>query len=500
MTKIIMKNTSLSIVAGILLSISLPNFYIPFAFIIGFFILFQLTAENSYKYTLFYSFITGFSFALFSYYWIIKAINYYGGVNIFVSILLLILFSFFYSILYFVSFSLILKGFINRFGLIAIFLAPFLWVLIEISREYFPYSGFPWNLAGYMISYMHPIENLASYIGIYGLSFIVILISSLIFYSIKRKNIIYFALAVIIFIVPYTFFSFYKKSFYGKSYKIAILQGNIEEDIKQNDKKYSDYILNVYLNLFKKAVKQNPDLIILPESAVPFFYFSESEIKDKFFKEIKPYKIPFLIGLDNFMYINDKLLLFNSLFLFDENHNLVDFYNKIKLVPFGEYTPFPFKLFSSLFPYLEGYDFKSGERMNILNYKDFKFIPLICFEAIFPNFVSDFAKKGNIIVNVSNDAWFGKTSAPFQHLEMARIRAVETGRFLIRATNTGISAVILPDGTVEKKLPLFKRDILIADVKLLSENTFWIKYKNILFILFIILFIGYISFLIKRSS
>jgi apolipoprotein N-acyltransferase len=491
---IINKNIFLSILAGILISLSYPDFYIPFIYIFGFLIWLNIIYRFSYKVSTINSFLTGFVFSLLSYYWIIKAINYYGGVNLFVSIFLLILFCIFYSIFYFVSIGILLKFLFNRYNALSVFLFPFIWVFIEITREYFPFSGFPWNLAGYMISYIHPLEKLAQFSGVYGLSFLAIFIPSVLFFSYLRKNVFLLITGVLIPLILFVFLNLNDNNTdYSKKYKVAILQGNIEENIKQ-DKNYDEYITDVYIKLFKKAAQEKTDLIVMPESAVPFFYFSESSIKDRFFNGIKDIKIPIIIGLDNVIYINGKPHLYNSVFLFDENHNLVAFYNKIKLVPFGEYVPFPFKVFSKLFPYLEGWDFESGSSMNTLNYKNFRIIPLVCFEAVFSTFVANFSKKGNLIVNLSNDAWFGNTSAPFQHFEMSRLRAVETGRYLIRATNTGISAIVSPDGKIIKMSELFKRQILTGEVSLVNSNTFWVKYKGILFYCFLTVFVALVIF------
>ncbi|RUM49323.1 MAG: apolipoprotein N-acyltransferase, partial [Hydrogenothermus sp.] len=176
-------------------------------------------------------------------------------------------------------------------------------------------------------------------------------------------------------------------------------------------------------------------------------------------------------------------------------------YGKILLkIMNGEYTPFPFIIFSKIFPYLQGYDFSPGQKTNLLKHKGLSIATLICFEAIFPNFVANFAKNANLIVNVSNDAWFGKTSAPFQHLEMARVRAVETGRYLIRATNTGFSAIIAPNGKFEKVSELFKKQILIGEVFTSKENTFWVSYKNFVIVLFLLSFFALIFILEKRKK
>lgn len=489
------------LIAGLLLAISLPGYYIPFAFTVGFFIWFlNIYQAKMYKHVFLNSLATGFFFSVFSYYWIINALNFYGGVNFFVSIGLLILFSIFYSIFFFVTVGILAKIFFRRYASKGVLLVPFIWVIVEIVREYFPFSGFPWNLSGYMVSYITPFDKMAYYIGVYGLSFSVLLLSSVLFLSYVRKSTL--LLSAGIFFPIFIYFLLGQCRLYnktkGKPYKVAILQGNISEDIKQN-KDFNEYMTEVYIKLFKKAAMYKPDFIIMPESALGFLFFSESKTKEKFFSSIKDIKIPFIVGLDNILYKDGKYYLYNSIFLFDENHKLIDFYNKIKLVPFGEYVPFPFKMFSRLFPYLEGWDFSAGSKQKVLKYKNVKFVPLICFEAIFPNFVADFAEKGNVLVNTSNDAWFGKSIAPFQHFEMSRLRAVETGKYLLRATNTGISAIVNPDGTIQKMSSLFKREIITGTFVPVDKKTFWLKYRYIeLGVLLLVFFFTFLKYELGR--
>ncbi|MDQ7056277.1 MAG: apolipoprotein N-acyltransferase [Persephonella sp.] len=275
----------------------------------------------------------------------------------------------------------------------------------------------------------------------------------------------------------------------GIGKNIAVIQGNITEDVKLDSSKRLE-VIDKYLYLIETASKYDVDLIILPESAIPVYplYQEEDVYRAYFFEKLKKYKKALLSGFDNIHYQNNRLILHNSVFLYDENGKMVNVYNKIKLVPFGEYVPFPFGIFRSLFPYLEGYDFMPGEEKSILQFKKFKIIPLICFEAIFPDFVADFSKEGNLIVNITNDAWFGRTSAPFQHFEMARIRAIETGRYLIRAANTGISSVINPAGEIKSSLNLFEDGIILERVYLIDRETFWAKHHYKIKLLFIILF------------
>ena len=490
MRLIIHKNFLFSLLAGLLLAISLPNFYIPFAFVIGYFLFFKvINEEEKLNSLIFYALTVGFIFSIINFNWISYALSKYGGVNAFLSIISLIIFSLLLSI-YFVVYALLQKIFIKRYGINSFFLAPFLIVLLEVSREFFPFGGFPWNLNGYMISYIGSIVNLASIFGIYGLSFLVVFISVLFFIANEKKSIFLLSLGLLTFLII-VFFPEKQVFSLNKKIKVAILQGNIDESVKQkqNSTEYWKQVSDIYIDLIKISSRKKPNLIILPESALPFDFLKESIMKDYFLENTKHIKIPMLIGFDSVDFDSNPPKVFNVVALIDENKKIVEIYRKVKLVPFGEYTPFPFRFLSKFFPYLEGYDFSSGEKPKVIKYKDLSLATLICFEVIFPNYVANFSKNANLIINVSNDAWFGKTSAPFQHLEMAKVRAVETGKYLIRATNTGFSTVISPNGKFEELSKLFKRQILISDVFLSQEKTFWVLYKKWIFVTFLSCFV-----------
>ncbi len=502
-----MKSLIWIILSGILIALSFPGYFIPFSWIFGFFILLRFIDNADIKKSFAYSFLSGLIFSILTLYWTVYAITYYGGVSVFLGIPLLVLLASAFSIYQFVFPVIVLKLFQKRYKDVYILLFPFLWVSVEMLRENIPFGGFPWNLAGYTLSYMNSIAQITSILSIYFLSFLAVAIPSLTVFFFKKGKPFFVAgiSGSFIFILILHFWGVYRienLQLEGIQRKISIVQGNISQDIKLNN--YDPVsVIDRYADLIKKASSEKPDLIVLPESSLPFFYINgDMDLKKYFLKKIKDVHIPILLGSDIAL-INEKkdISIYNSVILLDKDKNVVDLYRKIKLVPFGEYVPFPFKIFSSIFPYLEGYDFSSGEEKNILVYKEWKIIPLICFEAIFPNFVADFSSKGNILLNVSNDGWFGRTVAPFQHFEMARVRAVETGKFLVRATNTGISAIISPSGVIEGKIGLFKEGILTGKVLLIEEGTFWIKnHKNIVYTFFI-LFISIIIFIeLRRES
>jgi len=496
-----MKNTILSVIAGILISLSFPGIFIPFVFLAGFLIfLFLIKKEKSFKKAFLYSLITGISFSVSSFYWIVFAITYYGDVNIFIGIILFVIFCLTFSVFQFVPFGIFFFKFKNYPVIL-----PFVWVVLEILREFFPFTGFPWNLMGYTLSYINPVAQIASFGGIYSLSFIALCIAVSLFLFLERKNLtstFYVVGMIIIFLILYVWGKYRIESWEktGIPKNIAVIQGNIKEDIKQSPKERF-MILQTYLDLIKKASKHNVDIIILPESAIPVYplYQEQDVYRDYLFEQIKSIKKPILSGFDNVYYKDKKLILHNSVFIFDQSGKIIDHYNKIKLVPFGEYVPFPFGIFKFLFPYLEGYDFMPGKRKKILKLDDFKIVPLICYESIFPVFVADFSRNGNIIVNVTNDAWFGKTVAPFQHFEMARVRAIENGKYLVRAANTGISAVINPVGEIDYSLGIFEKGIILDTVYLNNDLTFWGKYHNIILSLIIVLFIIILISLLTKN-
>ncbi len=491
-----MKNIILAFIGGLLLALSLPGYFIPFAFLGGFFIIFYQAYNNSLKKAILYSLITGISFSIFSFYWITYAISYYGDVNIFVAVILFILFSIFFSLFLFVPFSVFLNWL--RDYKYSIFLAPFLWVLLENLREFIPFSGFPWNLMGYSLSYINPIAQITAYTGIYLLSFLSVFFSVAVYLFIRSRNLLSASLVVFsiaIFVVIYIWGDNRIKNFQpeGVQKKIAVIQGNIDESEK-NDPEKALEITQKYLGLMREAAKQDVDLIVLSESAIPTYplFKPERALYVYFRHYLKKIGVPLISGFDNYYTEGDNLILHNSIFLFDEKANIVDYYNKIKLVPFGEYVPFPFGIFKPLFPYLQGYDFIPGKKQKILKYREFKIIPLICFEAIFPEFVASFSHKGNLIINATNDAWFGNTVAPYQHFEMARVRAIETGRYFVRAANTGISAVITPTGKISSSIGLFKEGIIVDKVFLLENRTFFSQYYYYIQISYVIIFLSLI--------
>ena len=504
--KVFNKYFIIPLISGFLIALSFPKYFIPFSFLIGFFFLFKSLVEDSFKKHIFISFLTGFFFSLFAFGWLTYAMEVYLNTSPLLAKVILILFSIIFSIYQFVIFSLILFP-LKRFIKTNVFIiAPFIWVVIEITREFFPFTGFPWNLLGYTLSPISEIAQISSIGGVYLLSLLAMYLSVGIFsffYYKKFKSSIALLTLLLIFVLIYTYGYIRINNFTEKGIKkrVALVQGNIKQNEKL-DKTKKKVILEKYIKLVKEADRFNPDIIILPESSLPFYPSYIDDLYIKFFSSLKDIKTKtLLIGIDDVILTEDnEIRVFNTITLFNKKGLSIDQYRKIKLVPFGEYTPKFFKIFAKLIPYLTtGIDFSTGERKNLIRYKEFKIIPLICFESIFPYFVADFSKKGNIIVNTTNDAWFGNTSAPYQHFEMARLRAIETGKYLVRIANTGISAIISPTGRIEKSLKLNETGVLIGDVYLLEDKTFFVSHLKLIYSFYVIFPIMLIVFFVLKE-
>ncbi|RUM58286.1 MAG: apolipoprotein N-acyltransferase [Persephonella sp.] len=492
--RIFSKYFFIPILSGLFIALSFPKYFFSFSFLIGFFFLFKSLIEDNFRTHLLISFLIGFSFSFFAFGWFTYAMEVYLDTNFILANLILILFSFVFSIYQFVIFSLAVYTLKNYVGNNALLVAPLIWVLIEITREFFPFTGFPWNLMGYTLSPINEIAQISSIGGIYLLSIIALYLSVATFYLFKFRNIksilsffIIVGIFIGIYIYGYTRIKGYTDD--GVKKKVAIIQGNIKQNEKL-DKSKKDYILGKYTEFIKRADKVNLlDIVILPESSLPFSpsYIDERYIN--FFISLREIKTKIILtGIDDIILTINDINVYNTITLFNKNGRVLSQYRKIKLVPFGEYTPEPFTIFSKIIPYLTvGIDFSKGKEKNLIVYKDFKIIPLICFESIFPYFVADFSKNGNLIVNITNDGWFGDTSGPYQHFEMSRIRAIETGKYLVRVANTGVSAVISPVGEIKSALGLNKTGILIGDVYLTNNKTFFVSHIKEIYISYILM-------------
>ncbi len=368
-----------------------------------------------------------------------------------------------------------------------LFTLPILWVSMEYAKSHL-LTGFPWENVGYSQYKAIALIQIADITGIYGLSFIVVLVNTTIYIFLKnvleKRKIPYTELILCISVL--LAIVFYGRWRWIKIHKIerdhclfvSLVQANIKQELKW-DPKYLNDTLRIYKTLTFKVPPQ-AELIIWPEAAIPF-YLQFNDPRYLFIKEIIRKANRYILLGAPYMEGQDKnIKFFNSAFLFSPDSRPLGRYDKIHLVPYGEYVPLR-RFFPFINKIVEGIgDFSPGKYPTVLKFPKGNFGVLICYEIIFPSLVRRFVNNGaQFLVNITNDAWFGKTSAPYQHLSMATIRAVETRRWILRCANTGISAFIDPLGRIVQKSGLFTEEILNGKIHLLKIDTFYSRFGDI---------------------
>jgi apolipoprotein N-acyltransferase len=476
----------LSLFSGILLILSYPSFDLEFLAWFALVPLFYALRNKSILAGFFLGYLTGFIAFLGTIYWIVVAVHTYGNVPFILSVLILLLLILYLS-LFFGTFTMLYCLTRQRFGSRMIILTPFFWVGLEYLRS-FLFTGFPWAELGHSQYLNLPFIQMADLTGVYGLSFVILLIN-IAFYLVLRqwpeKRFPYREVLITALILTGALIYGYirmgtvaEQSRQQKTLKVGLAQGNINQAIKWNESVQRE-TLKIYERLSLKLGEEKPDLIIWPETAAPFFFQDAREYQPMILDVPVKTSAYLLFGSPSYKILNRKVHHYNSAYLSGPDGKIVGRYDKIHLVPFGEYVPLGEVL--KLGSLGEGIgDFKSGEEVINLSLPQGKFGVLICFEIIFPDLCRRFVKNGaNFLVTITNDAWFGRTSAPYQHLAIATFRAVENRVFIARAANTGISGFIDPTGKILRKGGIFKEEAITGVIHLSDTKTFYTLYGDV---------------------
>ncbi len=260
---------------------------------------------------------------------------------------------------------------------------------------------------------------------------------------------------------------------------IAAIQGNIAQELKW-DPEHLRAAFEKYLQLSEKA--GTADLVVWPETALPFYFPYDTGAVDYLLAEITRINTDFLIGAPTAIEAGENHFQYqNSAYLIESDQTIKGSYHKAHLVPFGEYVPF-----GKWLPFLGNIvaqvaDFIPGQKGITLPWRDHHIGTLICYELIFPDLTRAQVQNGaDLLINITNDAWYGRTSAPYQHFSFARFRAVESRRSLVRAANTGISGFVDPAGRVSGATPLFEEAVSLQSVALLNTDTFYAAHGDLL--------------------
>lgn len=423
-------------------------------------------------------------------YWVTVAMNRYGGLDMFTSILIMLLLAF-YMAVYVGVFCYVITILEVKYSLSILFSAPFVWVILEYIRGFF-LTGFPWALIAYSQYNFLPLIQVVSITGVYFISFLIVAVNCVFYYiwSKKKAHLPYslFVAALFFLSIVYGIIRLNEKTEYGDKKSVAIIQGNIPQNVKW-DEGFKAKTVEKYINMTITHAGGS-DLVVWPETSIPFGINIAKKIEAMLKSLANSLGNDLLFGT---VHVEDGDKFYNSAYLINKNGLISGFYNKVHLVPFGEYTPL-----KEYIPFFEkitatGGNFAPGASHSPIKSSIGNIGVLICYEGIFPRISLETVRKNaHVLVNLTNDAWYDRTSAPFQHLVFYVFRAIETNRFILRAANTGISAIIDNKGRIRSKTLIFEDAVLKGAFFLLNNKTFYVRHGD----WFIYIILGVFIFLI----
>ncbi len=378
---------------------------------------------------------------------------------------------------------------------------PMLWVALEWVRSFF-LIGFPWVSLGYSQYNFVNLIQFVEYTGVYGLSALVIFGNVALFLAFSRQSRGRLVLVLLLVIAGLWGWGNWRRSQLAAlppvhTLHVGIAQGNIAQDQKW-DPDYQEVTLARYEQLTRQITEHEVDLVIWPEAAVPFFFQSDVTYRGRLLDLAQNTNTPLLFGGPAFRVDDTELTLFNRAYLLSPDTTILGHYDKMILTPFGEYIPFQDSVLFFLDKWVEGIgDFAPGTTPTVFSlplksqpvlHPDDKaghvdafetFGVLVCYEGVFPDLARRFVHNGaGLLINVTNDAWFGETSAPHQHLAMEAMRAVENRVPLVRSANTGISAIVNIDGQIQAQTALLETTFITDQITWPHVASFYTRYGD----------------------
>lgn len=421
-------------------------------------------------------------------YWTALVVVQYGGMPLVVGALVMVALCLAFSVFHAV-FGWVAARFVATFGPAGLLGAPLAWAALEYVRS-ITFFEFPWCLLGYSQIDQPAFVQGAAVTAVYGVSFLVVAVSALLALAAvarsesARRRALVGAAGVLA--AAWVYGAWQLRQPLRETGRLSV--GLVQGGIRQEDKWVPEYAwanVDRHLELSHQAAARGARLVVWPESAVPFVFDADPALAALLRRLVRDESIYLFFGNDDResapdgdrkIYVGAKLL--------DPDGRLTARYRKIRLVPFGEYVPMA-PLFTMGGRFVakmvqEVSDFTPGTEAVTGTVDGGRIGGSICYEAIFPSLVRRFTAGGaQLLVNITNDAWYGTTSAPWQHLAMARMRAVENGRYLVRAANTGVSAVIDPRGRLVESTRLFEATVLVREVPLVASETFYVRHGDL---------------------
>jgi len=406
----------------------------------------------------------------------------------------------------YMSFSTVLFalgwGWLEERGLASPFAAAALWVALDHSRSWF-LTGFPWATLGYAQHLNVPLRGLSTLTGVYGLSFVTVLAGAVIADLVRTSaggrrpgQASWIALAMVFlahgagwWLTPSD------PSAQTPRVRVAALQGNIDQGVKWS-RDWSDRTLGIYEELTRDAAGRGARLVVWPETAVPGALEFDPVLRERIGRLARETSAHLVVGgVGVTLEPGGRRFseVYDSAFVFQSDGSISTRYDKAHLVPFGEYVPLRSLLGHVLGAVASGItsgDVSAGDRPRAVELESQEFGPglklglPICYELLFPDLVRRFARDGaGVLFALTNDAWYGRTGAPYQFLAITALRSVETGLWTVRAANTGVSAVIDAGGQVVERTEIFERGLIVADVPVFSPEsggrTFYARHGDV---------------------
>jgi apolipoprotein N-acyltransferase len=472
----------------VLLALSFPTFGHPAVAWVALTPLLTTLRSGSLARALALGFVAGLVYFTGTLYWITRVMAVYGGLDPLVAGLVnaaLIA----YLSLFPAVFALITRRLVMIYGVRALLMSPLVWVATELGRTYL-LTGFPWVLLGYSQTTVLPVAQAASLFGVYGLSALVALVSaalavtlapsepagsSALSSTLRRALPLTAAVALVLAVAVWGGFRIARATLTtGTPVRVGLVQGSVEQDQKW-DPARGPAIFADYLRMSRQAIAEGAQLVIWPESATPYPFETDHNATEAIRRIARDGRVPILFGSEQ-IEGGVPTKYYNSAYVVRPDGSTGGVYRKMHLVPFGEYVPLKRVLFFAA-PLVEAVsDFSAGDSAELLPIGDRPISTAICYEIVYPDLVRRFVAEGSqLLTTITNDAWFGNTSAPYQHFAQASMRAIENGRYLVRAANTGISGVVDPYGRVLVQSRLFEPTVVVKEVSFQTATTLYTR-------------------------
>lgn len=437
--------------------------------------------------------VTGVVYFTGTLYWIAQVMAVYGGLPTVAAVLingLLIA----YLALFPAAFAVILARLSFAFGPRSLAIAPLAWVATELGRSYF-LTGFPWVLLGYSQASVPAVAQFASVLGVFGLSGLVASVSAGLAYSaavqVSRRDVsrspglrayapLGLVMVVVLLVGAWGSRRIARGEFTsaGDRVTVGLVQGNVDQGDKW-DASRASAIFRDYLSMTRQAIGAGAQVVVWPESSTPFFFQEDRPGAEQVRSIAREAKVPILLGSDQMEHTTPPVY-YNAAFMVGPDGEDRGVYRKMHLVPFGEYVPLKRLLFFAA-PLVEAVsDFTPGDALTLLPLRNHFLSTAICYEIVYPDLVRRSVNAGSeLLTTITNDAWFGASSAPYQHFEQASMRAVENGRYLVRAANTGISGIVDPYGRIVERTGIFQPAVVVGEARFLRVRTVYSRIGDV---------------------